>query len=113
MSFQIINQQKNPFLKREEYLIKIESETSPSFEDIQKQMNKDAELTIIKKVQGKFGTKIFNAEVFVYDSKEAKEKIEVIPKKIKKKLEEEAKKKAEEAKQEDIKEETKSEEVKE
>jgi len=98
MEFKITSQQKNPFLNREEYQIKIQSESGPSINEIQKQLNKDPELTVIKKILGKFGTSEFTAEVFIYENKEAKKRIETIPKKIKKKTQEEAKKKAEEEK---------------
>jgi len=95
MESKIINQQKNPFLQREEIVFEIKSDVAPSFEEIKKQIGKDENLVVIKKVQGKFGTQIFTTEVFVYDSPEARKKIEVIPKKIKKKLAEEEKTKAE------------------
>ncbi len=100
MEFEIINQKKNPFLNREEYQIKISSESSPSFDEIKKELKKEPELTVVKRVQGGFGTNQFNAEVFVYDNKESKDKVEKIPKKIRKKMEEEAKKKSEEEKSE-------------
>jgi len=101
MEAKILKQHKNPLLHREEILISIESESSPSFEEVKKHMGKNEDLVIIKRVKGNFGAKSFNAEVFVYDSKEAKDKVEVIPKKIRKKMEEEAKKKLEETKQEE------------
>ena len=103
MKFNIIKQQKNPSLHREEYLIEIESNSNPSFEDVIKFIGKDKDLVVVKKIEGNFGRYVFNVDVVVYDSKEFKEKIEVIPRKIKKKMAEDAakaeeeKKKAEEA----------------
>ena len=95
MDAKIINQQKNPFLQREEIVFEIKSESTPSFEEIKKTVGKDENLVVVKKVNSNFGTQIFTAEVFVYDSPEARKKIETIPQKIKKKLAEEEKAKAE------------------
>jgi len=98
MKLKIISQHKNPLLHRERYEIEIESDSSPKFDEILTQFNKNPELTVIRKVQGKFGTNKFNTEILVYDNKEARIKIETIPKKIKKKREEEARIKIEESK---------------
>ena len=95
METKIIKQEKNPFLQREEIVLEINSEISPSFEEIKKQIRKDEKLVAIKKVNSNFGTHKFIAEVFVYDSIEARKKIEKIPKKIRKKLAEEEKSKKE------------------
>jgi ribosomal protein S24E len=84
----ILKQEKNPFLHREEFSIEIQADSNPSFEDVKKDLGKDPELSVVKKISSSFGKKVFNAEVFVYDSKELKDKIEVIPKKQRKKLEE-------------------------
>ncbi len=108
MKTQILKQEKNPFLNREEITLEIEALANPSFEDVKNEIGKDAELTVVKKISGHFGRGRFIAEVFVYDSKEAKEKIEVLSKKQK---EAEAKKQ-EEQKIAEKQEETKSEEVK-
>lgn len=94
----ITQQQKNPFLHREEYLVSIDSETTPSFAEIKKEIGQDENLTIVKKVKGNFGRYTFNAEVFVYDSDENMKKIEKISRKQRRKLAEEAKKTAEAAK---------------
>lgn len=92
---EIIKQTKNPFLNREEILIKINSNSNPTIEEIKKEIKKDGELTVVKKIGGGFGRKTFDVEVFVYDSKKAKDEVEKIPRRIKKKLEEEAKAKGE------------------
>jgi len=76
MKSKIISQNKNPFLHREEFVIEIQADTNPSFEDIKKELGKDNDLTVVKKINSGFGTNIFTAEVFVYDSKELKDKIE-------------------------------------
>ena len=86
MESKIIQQEKNPFLHREEFVIEFKSESNPSFDDVKKALGKDDdELVVVKKIKSNFGKKIFAAEAVVYDSKEAKEKIEISPKKTKKK----------------------------
>lgn len=103
MKSKIIKQTRNPFLQREEIKIEIESNTPPTIEEVKSEIGKNKELTIVKKINTNFGKWTFLAETVVYDNSEAKEKIETIPKKIKKKIEEErkveeeARKKAEEA----------------
>jgi len=91
MESQILQQTKNPFLEREEYIIKITNETTPTFDEAKSQIGKDTDLIVIKKINTNFGKKTFEVEAVVYDNKEAKEKIETIPKKIKKKMEAERK----------------------
>ena len=115
METKIIKQEKNPFLKREEIVIEIITEVAPSSDEIKKIIGKDVDLTVVKKIQGYFGKKVFVAEAVIYDNAEAKKKIETIPKKVRKKIEadrkteEDAKRKAEEAKK--AEEEAKSEEA--
>ena len=91
MESKIIKQEKNPFLERDEIVIEILNETAPSFEDVKNVLGKEDDLVVVKKIDGNFGKRIFMAEIFVYDSKEAKEKIETIPKKVRKKMAEEKK----------------------
>tara|TARA_Y100000310_G_C20585088_1_gene764977 strand:- start:403 stop:816 length:414 start_codon:yes stop_codon:yes gene_type:complete len=96
MSTKIIKQEKNPFLDREEIVLEISSEIAPKIEDVKNAIGKEDNLTIVKKIHSNFGKHKFTADVLVYETQEAKDKIEVIPQKIRKKLE--AEKKAEEAK---------------
>ena len=91
MEYKIIKQTKNPFLNREEILIEIKSNSNPSYDEIKKELKKDNELTIVKKINSNFGRNTFEAEVFVYESKKIKDDVEKIPRKQKKKLEEAAK----------------------
>ncbi|MFH1238227.1 MAG: hypothetical protein ABIH79_03115 [archaeon] len=91
METKIIKRDKNPFLEREEIIMEVISETAPSFEDIKAIIGKDANLTIVKKIQGRFGKKIFIVEAVVYDNVEVKNKIETIPQKVRKKMEAEKK----------------------
>jgi ribosomal protein S24E len=96
MEFKTIEQKKNPLLHREEYRLSVKSEANPSFADIKKHIDKDENLIVVKKIAGNFGKQQFDVEAVVYDSEENKKKIEVIPRKVRKKMAEE-KKKADEA----------------
>jgi len=102
----IIKQEKNPFLEREELTIEINSEAAPSEEEVKKTIGKDEKLIVVKKVNTNFGRKKFIAEAVVYESEEAKKKVETVPQKVRKKMaeEEKAKKEAEKkAKEEEAK----------
>ena len=91
MESKIITQEKNPFLEREEITLEIKNGTAPSLEEVKTEIGKDAELIVVKKVNTSFGKKVFIVEAVIYDSKEAKEKVETIPQKVRKKMAEEAK----------------------
>lgn len=95
MKHKILKQNKNVFMHREEILIDIEANINPSFEQVKEIIGKDKDLVVVKSIHGNFGSHSFIAEVFVYDSKENKENIETIPRKIRLKLAEEMKKQAE------------------
>ncbi|MFH1521679.1 MAG: hypothetical protein ABIF18_01845 [archaeon] len=103
MKSKIIKQEKNPFLEREELILEITNETAPTLDDAKKEIKGNADLTVVKKIKGNFGKQIFTVEAVIYNNVEAKEKIETIPQKVRKKIEadkkaeEETKKKAEEA----------------
>ena len=96
MESKIIKENKNPFLERTEFTLEIKNKTAPSFDEVKTELKKDVDLTVIKKVNTNFGRQVFIVEAVVYDSKEAKEKIETIPQKVRKKIAEE-KKSADEA----------------
>ncbi len=96
MEFKILKQEKNALLHREEYLIEVNSDSNPSFGDVKYFLKKDEKILVIRDIKGNFGSNTFRSEAFVYESQKYKDEIEVIPKKVRKKLEEEAKKKAEE-----------------
>ncbi|MGC9309634.1 MAG: hypothetical protein ACP5D2_02975 [Candidatus Nanoarchaeia archaeon] len=76
--------EKNPLLNREEFVLAIKAEKTPSAQDIKDHLGKP-ELTVIKKIGNRFGQQAFYADVVIYDNKEAKDKIETIPQKIRKK----------------------------
>lgn len=98
MKTKIINQKKNPFLEREEFLMQITSDSTPTKTQIIEELGKDKELTIIKKIKQSFGKKESIAEIFVYEDKTAKDKNEVITRKKRRKIDEERKKEKEEKK---------------
>lgn len=125
MKHEIIKQIKNPSLCREEFFLKVISEKNPTKKEVIELIGKDEALCAIKQIKGSFGKEEFDVDIVVYDNIEAKNNVEVIGRKVKRKMEENAKKageekkvaeakaKAEEAKkaEEVTKEETKTKEV--
>jgi len=83
MKSKIIKQEKNPLLHREEILMEIEADSNPNLEDVKKEIGKDAELTVVKKIENHFGSNRFIADVVVYDNKEFMKRIEPVSKKSK------------------------------
>ncbi|NPE26813.1 hypothetical protein HNV12_02305 [Methanococcoides sp. SA1] len=97
MKIETLKQEKNPFLQREELTLEITSEAAPSTTEVIAELGKDEALTVVKKINTNFGSQKFITEVVVYDSKEAREKVETIPQKVKKKMEADRKAAKEEA----------------
>jgi len=91
METKIISQEKNPFLEREEIKLFVKADSTPRIDEIKKEIGKDAGLIVVNRVNSNFGKQEFFVDLFVYDNLEAKEKIEVIPKKVRKKMAEEKK----------------------
>jgi len=87
MKSKIIKQEKNPFLQREEFVLEITSEVTPTEMEVKEKIGKDEDLIVVKKINTNFGRQKFMAEVVVYDDKEAKKRIETIPQKVRKKME--------------------------
>jgi len=101
METKLISQEKNLFLERKELILEIRNKTTPTLDEVKLEIGKDIDLTVIKKINTNFGKQIFLTEAVIYDNIEAKEKVETIPKKVRKKIEadrkeEESKKKKEE-----------------
>ncbi|MFZ5955358.1 MAG: hypothetical protein ACOYT4_02950 [Nanoarchaeota archaeon] len=92
MEFKILKKEKNPLLYREELTIEVISSSTPNKEEIINKLEKSNEVAVIKSINGTFGTSRFNIDAIVYDSAEHKNNIEIIPKKVRKKMEEERKK---------------------
>jgi len=98
MKTKILTQTKNPFMEREEFTLEITNEVAPNFDEVKTELKKDADLTVVKKVNTNFGRQTFVVEAVVYDNKEAMKKVETIPVKIRKKMEADEKAAAEAAK---------------
>jgi ribosomal protein S24E len=93
-----LSEVKNPFLDRTEVVVEFSSDVIPSKADVIKELGVDESLVVVKKVDKNFGRQVFVADVVIYDSVASREKVEVIPQKVRKKMEEERKKAEEEAK---------------
>ena len=91
MESEIIKQEKNPFLEREEIIMEIKNMITPTSEEVKNKIDGDSELIVVKKINTNFGKQSFIVEAVMYDNIEAKEKIETVPQKIKKKMEAEKK----------------------
>jgi len=91
MECKIIKQEKNPFLNREELILEIKNDIATSLDEIKTEIGRDVNLTVIKKVNSNFGREVIIVEAVVYDSKEAMEKIETVPRKVRMKMAEEKK----------------------
>lgn len=113
MEFKIIKQEKNPFLEREEITLEIKNEITPTADEVKSAIGKDPALTVIKKINTNFGKQTSFAKAVVYNNLKAKNKIETIPKKVRKKIKAEKKAQAEAEKKAKAEAETKPEEPKE
>lgn len=89
MKSKIIEQIENPLLERDEFLFEIINEILPTKKEIIAELGKDPELTVIQKINNNFGKNSFSIKIYVYKSKESKEKYTIIPKKVRLKLAEE------------------------
>lgn len=97
MEIKTISKVKNPSLKREDFILSISADGNPSKKDVVNYLKSDEQLTNVKKIIGSFGKNVFNVEVLVYEDKEAMDKSEPIPRKVRKKAVAEAKKAAADA----------------
>lgn len=70
MEAEIIERKDNPLLSREELVLKIRSNVTPSRKEVKDyvvaSMNTDPKLTVVKKIWGKSGSHEFFAEIFIY-----------------------------------------------
>ena len=102
MKITIQEKKENPLLNRTEVKGSIEfDDITPSnvklAESLAKETKKDINLIVVKSIYTNFGQKLADFEAIIYDNMEAKNKIEMLTKHIKKKMEED-RKSAEEAK---------------
>ena len=110
MESKIIKQEKNSFLERDEIILEVKNDVTPTYDEINTELDRPTELTVIKRINTNFGKRISMVELVVYDNTEALKKVETIPQKVRKKMEadkktedEVAKKAAEAAKIEEAK----------
>ncbi|MGK0208799.1 MAG: ribosomal protein S24E [Patescibacteria group bacterium] len=87
MKTTIISQNKNLFLNREEYMLEVSGHHTPTEAEIVADLGKDANLTVVRRINRGFGAGSVVADIIVYDSLEAKEKNLVLPKKVRAKME--------------------------
>ena len=87
MNLNITHEKQNPLFKRKEIQANIEAEIVPSKQETAKMLSKKfavpEDAVRIIKIQGAFGTKIFNILANIYPSKEELDKIEIKTKKEK------------------------------
>ena len=80
MKIELNQQKEKQFFERQEYLLHIKDETTPSYDilktEISKKLNSNADLTVIKKVRHQFGSKEIIVSVYVYSTAEALKKYE-------------------------------------
>ena len=98
---EVLQNKKNNLLHREEVLISLDANVTPSkliiVEDVSKHMKKPVGNIVIEKIDGRFGTKNVLVYAKIYDDEKSRHKFEVVSRKLKKKLVEEAKKATEAA----------------
>lgn len=97
MESKTIKENKNLSLNRTEYILEIKSEKNPSKADIIALLKSDADLTVVRQIDGSFGKDTFSVDVIVYNTPADKVKVETIPRKVRKKAVAEAKKAAADA----------------
>jgi len=97
---------RNELFKRQEVRLEIQSENSPSFDEVRKEIvekfGKPEENMDVYNIKGRFGKKVFMVDAYIYDSKEDLEKIKALQKTSKQRKEERGKGKGgEESKEEE------------
>ena len=101
---EIISEKDNKLFNRKEIKVNVEAEITPSHEETKKLISEkfstQPENIRVKKIAGKFGTKIFTISANIYSSEKEKNKTEIFSKK-----EKERERKPEPEKVEEVKEE--------
>jgi ribosomal protein S24E len=81
---EILNENKNDLLRRKEIIASLQVNSNPGFEYSKKHLAEkfkaDLDKIAIKSIKNNFGTNEFLIEALIYESTEAKEKIESKPK---------------------------------
>ena len=79
MEIKKISEKENPLFSRKEIHFEMKSDSVPSYDDFVKVVHEKfsfkPELMRIQKIGGKYGTKVFDAYVHLYDSKKEFERI--------------------------------------
>ena len=105
-NFKVIEKKENPLFNRKEVFFEVQADITPSRLETSKFFSKKFSAPIenikIKSINGKFGSNIFSGSVFIYNSEEDKNRVE-----IKKKKDEKMKEalKLKESEKEEVKEE--------
>jgi ribosomal protein S24E len=80
----ITRERDNPLFGRKEVVFEIVSESAPSRIEVGKIVSEKFSASPgrikIRRISGKFGSKAFSADVFIYDSEEKKNKVEIMRK---------------------------------
>jgi len=80
MELKIINETENPLFNRKEIQLSLKADTTPSREEVVKIISEKFSIPVesikIKKISGKFGSKVFTVTSNIYSSEEDKNKIE-------------------------------------
>jgi len=80
MELKIINETENPLFNRKEIQLSLKADTTPSREEVVKIISEKFSIPAgnikIKKISGKFGSKVFTVIANLYASEEKKDKIE-------------------------------------
>jgi len=86
-NFKVINESENFLFNRKEIEVSVESDVSPSINEVKKLISEnfstDKEAIKINKIKGVYGSKNFRIFADIYESKESREKMEQKPKKEK------------------------------
>ncbi len=82
MNIEILERKENPLLDREEITFELhyDGESTPARLAVQSKLaallNADAERTIIRKIEGKFGRQVSTGHAYIYPSVEIRDKVE-------------------------------------
>tara|TARA_Y100000310_G_C20670239_1_gene809859 strand:- start:1731 stop:2111 length:381 start_codon:yes stop_codon:yes gene_type:complete len=79
-NFKLIEERENKLFKRKEIKFEVQAEVTPSRIEVGKLITKEFSTTLdkvkIKKIHGKFGSKKFSVEFFIYETEDDKNKTE-------------------------------------
>ncbi len=80
MEAEIVEKRENPLLSRDEILLKVVADVTPSRKEVKElaaaKTGASPELIVVKRIGGKAGSREFLAEVFVYRNEEVMKVVE-------------------------------------